>query len=649
LREAIEIALGGILQGSVFALVALGFALVFRVTGAINLAQGAFVVFGALTLYSFQNGFGYGAFHVPPLPLPIAFIASLLVSLLVGLLLGKFIFQPALRKLPLGGMVLLTGGLLTFFEGVMLLVWGSQPYQLQPWSGFAPVNINGIHIPTQGFWDFGVTAIIIVGMWYVLQKTTIGKALRACSENPAAAALMGIDVPRMTVLSFSVAAAIGCVSGMVIGPVVSLEFDGGGFFTSSGFISVAIGGFGSFVGALIGGLSLGTIEQLAAGYVSSLFSTTLALGLLLVVLIWKPTGLLGSGSQRRVDVRDASVHAYREALRLSRKGAIIGGIVALVVLAVLPFFLNTGGILSSIVITGILFFAILGLDILMGYGGQVSLGHAAFLAVGAYSAAIMTTRYGQAPIVGILVGLVVALACATVVSFVTVKLRGHYMALATLAFGLLVDSVAVGATCLSGGPSGIAGIPHFSMFGYTFDTQVANYYLVWGLVVIGVIVLSCLVRSNFGRALRAIRTDQTAARALGINVPRYKLMAFLISAGFASVAGSLYAYYFQFISPEMVSTQRSFEMVTMLVVGGETTLVGPVIGAVILTLLPTVFQPLANFKTLAEGLILVGALLYLPSGIFGGILAAMKKKGDRPVQTPPVQIESTPVREGVVR
>jgi branched-chain amino acid transport system permease protein len=124
-------------------------------------------------------------------------------------------------------------------------------------------------------------------------------------------------------------------------------------------------------------------------------------------------------------------------------------------------------------------------------------------------------------------------------------------------------------------------------------------------------------------------------------------MAFLISAAFASIAGSLYAYYFQFISPEMVSTQRSFELVTMLVVGGEATLVGPVIGAVILTLLPTVFQPLANFKTLAEGLILVGALLYLPSGIFGGILAAVQKKSDRPVQAPPVQIEGAAAREGV--
>lgn len=647
MREAIEIALGGVLQGSVFALVALGFALVYRVAGAVNLAQGAFVVFGALTLYAFQNGFG----PVPALPLPLAFLASLVVSLFAGVILGALVFRPALKKLPMGGMVMITGGLLTLFEGLMLLVWGSQPYQLQPWSGFAPLNINGIHVPTQFFWDLGVTAIIVLGMWYILQNTMIGKALRACAENPNAAALMGIDVPRMTVISFAIAACLGCVSGMVIGPVVSLEFDGGGFFTTSGFISVALGGFGSFIGALVGGLGLGVVEQLAAGYVSSLFSSTLALGLLLIVLIWKPTGILGTATRRRIDVRDASVHAYRDTVRMTRSFAIVGGICALIVIAVLPFFLSAGGILSSIVITGILFFAILGLDILMGFGGQVSLGHAAFLALGAYSAAIVTTRYSLAPIAGIGIGLVVSLICASAVALVTAKLRGHYMALATLAFGLLVDSVAVGATNISGGPSGIAGIPHFSLFGYTLDSQTANYYLVWGLVVVGVIFLSNLVRSDFGRTLRTIRTDPVAASALGINVPRYKLMAFLISAGFASVAGSLYAYYFQFISPEMVSTNRSFEMVTMLVVGGEATLVGPVIGAVILTLLPTVFQPLANFKTLAEGLILVLALLYLPSGIFGGILGAMQRWRNRPIESAPVHVEATgsPEPERVAR
>ena len=617
MREALEIAIGGILQGSVFALVALGYALVFRVTGAVNLVQGAFVVLGALTLYSLQQ-----TFH---LALWLAFGGALVVSLLVGVFVAQVIFAPGLRRLPASGMVMLTGGCLTLFEGAMLLIWGSQPYQLQPYSGFATVTMFGLRMPSQGVWVAGATLIIVVTLWYVLQRTMLGKALRACAENPAAASLMGIDVPRMTVISYAVASAIGALSGMVIGPIISLQFDAGTFFTISGFISVALGGFGSFAGALLGGLGLGTIEQLAAGYVSSVFSTTLALVLLLVVLIWRPNGLFSGISRRREDVRQATIHPVGSSIRLGARSAAIAGAIAAVAIAALPIFVQGNGILSSLVITGILFIAILGLDVLMGFAGQVSLGHAAFLAIGAYSAAIATTRYQMAPLLAIVVGLILSLACATGVSLMTVRLRGHYMALATLAFGLLVDSVAVGATGLSGGPSGISGIPHLSIGSFSLDSQIQNYYAVWAIAIVSTIALANLMRSNFGRTLRAIRTDQTAAGALGIDVPRYKLMAFLIAAGFASLAGSLYAFYFQFLSPDMVSTTRSFEFVTMLVVGGEGTLVGPLIGVALLTMLPTLFQPLANYKTLASGLILVLALLHLPAGIYGGMLALVRR------------------------
>jgi branched-chain amino acid transport system permease protein len=142
-------------------------------------------------------------------------------------------------------------------------------------------------------------------------------------------------------------------------------------------------------------------------------------------------------------------------------------------------------------------------------------------------------------------------------------------------------------------------------------------------VLVGVVVLWNAMRSDFGRTLRAIKTDQTAALALGIDVPRYKLYAFLISAAFASIAGSLLAFDFQFLSPDMVSTQQSFLIVTMLVIGGEATLVGPVIGVVLLTLLPTAFQFLANYKTLASGV--------LPAGLYGGLVAILRRlPGGRP-------------------
>ena len=165
-------------------------------------------------------------------------------------------------------MVILTAGLLTLFEGAILLCWGSQPYQLEPFSGSRPYEVFGLRFPTQSPWDAGATMLIVFALWYVLQKTTVGKALRACSENPAAAALMGINVQRMTIISYAVAAGIGGIAGMVIGPIVSLQFDGGGIFTNAGFISVTIGGVASFFGAVVGGLGLG-LDRAGRGRVTS--------------------------------------------------------------------------------------------------------------------------------------------------------------------------------------------------------------------------------------------------------------------------------------------------------------------------------------------------------------------------------------------
>jgi branched-chain amino acid transport system permease protein len=216
------------------------------------------------------------------------------------------------------------------------------------------------------------------------------------------------------------------------------------------------------------------------------------------------------------------------------------------------------------------------------------------------------------------------------------RLRGVYLALATLAFGLLVDSLATGMMDVTGGPSGLVGIPSFSIGPVSFASPLSMYYLVLALMVVLVVALWGGVRSSFGRVLKAIRTDQTAAAALSINVPRYKVAAFAISAALASLSGSLYAFFFHFLSPEMVNTSRSLEMITMLVIGGEGTLVGSLIGVALLTLLPEIFQPFALYKRLAEGALLVLAFQYMPAGIFGtlaGLLSRLgaDRSGPRPV------------------
>lgn len=607
MNQATQIIIGGLVQGSVFAVIALGLSLVYRVTGIINLAQGAFLVLAALLYYQLTEVMGWSV--------PLAFVAAALGTTVFGLLLGAATFVPALSRLPNSSMLMLTAGLLTFLEGLTLVIWGSQPYAVPPFSGEQPLAIFGIRVPSQGPWIAGISVLVILATWYLLTRTASGKALLACAENPHAARLMGIDVSRLTLLSFGLSSLIGALGGIAVAPIISLEFDTGRFFTNAGFIAVAIGGMSSFVGSVAGGLFLGVAEQLAAGYVSSLFSNALALGLLLITLLWRPQGLFMPRRERRHDVRE-DVRVFRAIVRFRGRKAVLAAAVAIAALIALPYVVGEGGLLSSLVITGILFIGVLGLDVLMGYAGQVSLGQAAFLAIGGYTAAILATTYEVSPLLGTLAGMAVSLACAIGLSLVTMRLRGAYLALATLSFGLLVDSLTVGLN-ITGGPSGLVGIPSFAVAGYSFDSQTSMYYLVLAIIVVLVAVLLGGMTSSFGRALQAIRTDQTAAAALGIDVPRYKMAAFSISALLGSLSGSLYAFDFHFLSPEMVSTPRSFEMIAMQVVGGEGMLVGGLVGSALITLLPTIFQPLAAYKTLAEGAILVLAFQYMPDGIVG--------------------------------
>jgi branched-chain amino acid transport system permease protein len=215
--------------------------------------------------------------------------------------------------------------------------------------------------------------------------------------------------------------------------------------------------------------------------------------------------------------------------------------------------------------------------------------------------------------------------CALLLALATGRLRGHYLALATLTFGLLVDSLAVGLVDLTGGPSGLVGVPAFEVAGFSFDTPARMYYLALALAAILVLALEGGMRLGFGRALKAVRSDQLAAAALGVNVSRVKIVALCISAALASLSGSLYAFSFHFLSPEMVETTRSFEMIAMLVLGGEGTLIGGLFGSLVLTLLPTLVQDLAVFKTAVEGALLVIIFLFMPEGLFGRLVLWLNK------------------------
>jgi branched-chain amino acid transport system permease protein len=610
-----NILIGGLITGSVYALLAVGYSLVFSVSGALNLAQGAFVALGALAMYSFTNS--------AHLPVGLAFLASLCVVGAAVAIIEWVVIRQAVTQVSHSSLLMMMGGLLTAFEGAAYLIWGSNPFSFNPFSGAKPVTAGQLSFPTQGFWVIGAMLVSVALLSWLLSRTRWGRGLRATSENMTAARLMGVPVDRMILLSFVAAAVLGVIGGAMLAPLTSIDYTSMASYTNEGLIAVSLGGLGSVYGALAGGLVLGVVEAIVTGYVSSLFATAISLIVLIGIIVARPQGLLGRVRGGRADVADRVTGRIYAPPKLPRGWAASGGLVLVVVMLFLPQIIP-GGDMRAVDITGLFCLTIVGLDLLTGVAGQVSLGQAGFMAIGGYTSAILAVTYHVPTLVGLLAGAAGSALAAAVLGLVCGRLRGMYLAITTLAFGILVQALASGLN-ITGGPSGIAGIPPFSVAGFSFDTDTRMFYLVWALVAVALVLTANLVRGSRGRILRAMHGDQVGARSLGLHVTRAKIAVFVISACIASVSGSLYASYFRYLSPDQVGSSESLTLITMLAIGGMGTLFGPLLGVALLTYLPLESQSFANYSTLATGVLLVLFLRYLPAGIWGGVLEGVTR------------------------
>jgi ABC-type branched-subunit amino acid transport system ATPase component/ABC-type branched-subunit amino acid transport system permease subunit len=324
-----------------------------------------------------------------------------------------------------------------------------------------------------------------------------------------------------------------------------------------------------------------------------------------------------------MDVAERTVGRIYAPPKLPRGWLPTAGIALAVVMLFLPQIVPAGD-MRTVNITGLFCLTIVGLDLLTGIAGQVSLGQAGFMAIGGYTSAILAVHYGVPTLVGLVAGACASALVAAVLGIVCGRLRGMYLAIVTLAFGILVEALANGLN-ITGGPSGIAGIPPFSVAGYAFDNDNRVFYLVWALVAVALVLSVNLVRSSRGRILRAMHGDQVGARSLGLHVTRAKVAVFVISACMASVSGSLYASYFRYLSPDQVGSAQSLTLITMLAIGGMGTLFGPLIGVALLTYLPLVSQSIASYTMLVTGVLLVVFLRYLPAGIWGAVLEGVTR------------------------
>ncbi|MFH1369895.1 MAG: branched-chain amino acid ABC transporter permease [Planctomycetota bacterium] len=280
--------------------------------------------------------------------------------------------------------------------------------------------------------------------------------------------------------------------------------------------------------------------------------------------------------------------------------------------------------LHILVITGIYIILTLSLNLVVGYTGLASLGHAAFSCVGAYASALLALNYGVSPWIGLIIGACVAAILGIVIGAPSLRLKGDYLAIATFGLGVIVYSVAKNWVSVTRGPMGLPGIPGFSFFGYPIQAIWAYLILVAVFVLLTFFVIQRIVDSPFGRILRAIREDETAALAVGKDVNKYKIIVFAIGAFFAGIAGSLYAHYITFIDPSSFTVMESITILLMVVFGGMGSLSGSFIGAAVLVILPELLRFVgmpssvaAPLRQMIYGLLLVILMLKRPQGIVG--------------------------------
>ncbi len=289
-----------------------------------------------------------------------------------------------------------------------------------------------------------------------------------------------------------------------------------------------------------------------------------------------------------------------------------------VIVIVLPWVMQGSSLFGFMVLAGIYAIAAMGVDLVFGYGGQITLGHGAFLAIGAYSSSILTLRYGFPPLLALVVGAVVASIIAFLIGAPVLGLLTHFhLAMATLAFGVLVYNFLVVGGEFTGGFSGIAGVPRFSIGPYNFADDLSYYYLVWGFAFVLLVIGLNIGNSQAGRLLKAIQSDETAAEAAGVDVGAYKLKIFLLSAVYSSIAGGLMAHYMMYVSPTQFDITTSFDLITMSVLGGRGTIIGGVLGAAFLKLLPQFTEFFRDYRLLSNGILITAVLLLMPGGITG--------------------------------
>ncbi len=510
------------------------------------------------------------------------------------------------------------------FSAVAGLIWGWDPVPFPTVFEGDPFNIFGIVVSRENILNLAITIVLMLLMFLFFKFTMTGIAMRALSQNVVASSLMGISVDKLFALTWALSGVLGGVAGFLVAPTTFLDTNMMSVLLLKAFTAAVLGGLTSYPGVVVGGLVLGILENLVAGYVSTDLKDTFAFVLLIGVLCVRPEGILGK-RVRMLGKKTSDDHApfdsSQRGMSKARKAVLL-----VIALGFPLLFKDNSYVLYFACLVGIYMIVAIGLDFLIGYTGQVSLGHAALFAIGAYSSALLTLRFGVPFWLALLAAGMVTGFAGLLLGLAALRLSGLYLAIATLGLGEALPQILLKWDEVTNGYNGLK--PAKPAFGsLVLDNEFKLYFLILTVVMAAIVVTRNLLHSKIGRAFISSRDSEAGAEAMGIPVAKYRILAFVLSAFFAGVAGSLYAHVVGFISPSDFNSWISLVFLCMVFVGGVGSIPGAMLGAAFMTAVPQFFAGSKSLSGILFGGTLLVIILFFPKGLAGIYQAASLRLG----------------------
>jgi len=610
----------GLINGVFYAMMSLGVAIIFGMLRIGNFVHGAQYMLGA---------FGAWVFMQLPELFPGLGLPSLgywwalgLVPLFVGAIgaLTERLFIRRVYDLEHAYGLLLTVGLAMVIEGLFNVQFGAggQQYGI-PDELRGGINLGFMFLPIYRAWVIFAGLIVCLLTWYVIERTKLGSYLRAATEDPDLVRAFGINVPRMLMLTYAFGVALAGFAGVMAAPIYQVSPQMGQSIIITIFAVVVIGGMGSIFGAIVTGLGLGMIEGLTKVFYPQA-STTVIFVIMAIVLVFRPAGLFG---------RETSTHHSAD-VSAERPGSILeNGPLWILILggagAVLPFLVYP---VFAMKILCLALFAC-AYNLIFGYVGLLAFGHAAFYGASAYVAAHTASVWGFTTEIAILSGAAMATVLGAFFGWLAIRRQGLYFAMITLALAQIVYFYALQAPWTHG-EDGIQSVPRGHLFGMIdLNNSLNMYFFVLAIFLLGFGLIYRIIRSPFGQVLKSIRENEPRSISLGYATDRYKLIAFTLSAMLAGLAGGTKAIVFQIASLNDLFFMTSADALLMTLIGGVGTLLGPVVGAIVVVTMQKELATLGAWVIVVQGSAFVGCVLFLRKGIVGTLEEYLSRRSER--------------------